>query len=147
MDYHFTTDIYGQAEAKFSMGHEAIGRWLTEELGSNRDKVSTLITVVENIMAGKLRRHQQQGFEFLLSIDYADVNISRANDCANDTGLGHIGEHGLADDDFDTHNGLESHDGDALDDGQHSYDAEHQASCGLEDFYRALTSWQEFLAK
>ena len=42
MDYEFSFDDDGKPNAVLSMGHEVLGRWLTEELGQNSSKMVDL---------------------------------------------------------------------------------------------------------
>ena len=39
MDYEFRRDPFGGYRARFSMGHEAIGQWLIDEVGKDEEKL------------------------------------------------------------------------------------------------------------
>jgi len=41
MDYEFRRDPFGGYRARFSMGHEAIGQWLIDEVGKDEEKLTS----------------------------------------------------------------------------------------------------------
>ncbi len=116
-----------QPEAKFSMGHEAVGRWLTEELGKNRDSIEALLQTITKIEKNEIRKKSIEGKEFILRIDRDEVEIvALALD-------GDIGS------DFDTQ--------DDIPEDTNLYNEEMRAECGLPDFKHAVESWQAFICR
>lgn len=117
MDYEFRHDIAGQVSAVFSMGHEAIGHWLNEEVKGDL----ALLTRIEQAavaLKGSERQWQLAGHEYSLWLDSEEVMV-RANQLA-----------------------LE---GDELEEGMHYYDEESLSLCGLEDFLLVLERYRRFI--
>lgn len=121
MDYEFNIDNQGQAVASFSMGHEAIGRWLTDELGSNNAKIEELLDIVEKHEQKHLSKKDLRGKDFRLRINQDVVEV-----------IAHS---------F----GLEADE--PLPEDTNIYDEAASAECGLMDFKQALLSWQEFVSE
>lgn len=122
MDYEFKQDIYGNPLAKFSMGHEALGRWFSDELQNQAD-ISKLLVLIEKVESKESFQHNIQGTEFELSISGIGIEVTALFD-----------ESSLDDADI------------LLEDaGQ--YDDESYSQCGLQDFKEALLSWKEFVEK
>ena len=119
MDYDFTHDIYGAFRAEFSMGHEALGYWLTYELRSRQAVISELLTIISELQNRQRMDYLMEGSEYnlLLSRDEAVVRA-----------------HAL-DSDFEE---------EQPDDNLVFYDQESTASCGLDDFIEILEGWQQF---
>lgn len=117
MDYELHRDLYGRHQAKFSMGHEALGLWLSEELGSDRQRLDTLLEKVGQLQQRGGGEYRQAGREFNLTIGPDGVEVRAAR---------------LDDRDEELSEGL-SH-----------YDQESEASCGLDDFRQLLEAWREF---
>lgn len=119
MDYQFKKDLYGQPIAKFSMGHEAIGRWLSDELSNNQPIIQKLIDLISQIENGRVGFREINGAEFQLSISLSGVEVGPLES-------EHIEDNSLLQD----HN---------------LYEGESIAECGLFDFKEVLLSWQEFV--
>ncbi|AIJ08874.1 MULTISPECIES: YacL family protein [Edwardsiella] len=117
MDYEFRHDIGGQVIALFSMGHEAVGHWLNEEVKGDLALLSR-IEQEAAALKGSERQWQLEGHEYTLWLDSEEVMV-RANQLA-----------------------LE---GDALDDGMRYYDEESLSLCGLEDFLQVLARYRSFI--
>jgi uncharacterized protein YacL (UPF0231 family) len=119
MDYEFRRDMYGRYKAEFSMGHEALGLWLTEELAGNSGLIQNLIEKIVQLQTQKAWDHVQQGHEFTLSMnrDGIEVRSSQLDDM-----------------------------GDVAPEELNHYDQESEACCGLDDFKRLLEEWQRFTA-
>ncbi len=117
MDYEFRRNLYGRYQAEFSMGHEALGLWLSEELGTDPLLISSLLKKVEQLQNQQCWQHQQPGREFTLTMNQDGIEVRAA----------------LLDDLAD----------EAPDELNH-YDQESQACCGLDDFRQLLESWREF---
>ena len=122
MDYEFRSHAFdGSLQALFSMEHEALGRWLTDELGRDKDKLSNLLQVISDLQLSRLHQFQLIGADLTVEMDNEQVLIV-ANVAASD-------------------------DDSSLSDSMNIYDAESRCSCGLEDFQQVLLSWQAFLAE
>jgi uncharacterized protein YacL (UPF0231 family) len=119
MDYQFKTDLYGQPSAKFSMGHEAIARWLSDELSSNQNAVRKLIDLITEIENGEVGFREFNGTEFQLTINLSGIQVNPL-------------EGSFDQDDF------------LLED-NNIYEGESFAECGLTDFKEVLTAWLEFI--
>ncbi|NOQ80117.1 MAG: hypothetical protein GQ546_12045 [Gammaproteobacteria bacterium] len=131
MDFKFRKNIDGQPTAKFSMEHEAIGRWLTEEISNNKSKIVQILTLIEQFEQGSIAFKEIIGTEFQLSISHIGVEIKALN---------------LEADYMDNFNNNEfsGNDDDRSEDAE-LYDKESYAECGLHDFKIALLSWQEYI--
>ena len=49
MDYEFRRDPFGGYRARFSMGHEAIGQWLIDEVGKDEEKLDELFALCDQL--------------------------------------------------------------------------------------------------
>ncbi len=122
MDYKFTTDLVGRHIAQFTMGHEALGYWLTSELGSNAGRIASVFKAIVRIQNNESWGFELEGQEYALSLS-PDEAVIRAN-------------------------GLDYHNDDAdygLEDDLDFYDSESQAQCGLDDFKELLAAWIQFV--
>ena len=75
MDYELKHDYMGAPSAKFSMGHEALGRWFTEELSNDVnliDKILDSISIIENKGAFE---QTFCGKNFELTIELGQVSV------------------------------------------------------------------------
>ncbi len=121
MEYEFRRNsLDGAVMARFSMEHEVMGRWFGEELGDDKAAIGAVLEAISKIAAGSLREWHRGGREFSLDLDTEQARVY-----ANVLG-------------YDNQ--------DELDEGMALYDAELEASCGLEDFEAALKSWLGFLS-
>ena len=121
MDYDFTHDIYGAFKADFSMGHEALGYWVTYELRSRQNVITELLRVINELQQRQRLDYLMEGSEYNLILNQ-DEAIVRA--------------HAL-DSAFDDN---------TPDDNLELYDQESTASCGLDDFIEIIEGWQKFTA-
>ncbi len=119
MDYDFTFDEYDKPVAEFSMGHEAIGSWFSEELGSNQQRIEELIDIVDQLVHRRIQQRQVEGTEYQLKLNQEEVEVRALS--------------------------LELEIDEELPEDTNLYDDESFAECGLEDFQQALISWQEFI--
>lgn len=120
MDYEFTIDEDLRPLAKFSIGHEAIGRWLSDELASHHDAIADLLDKIREIENKLITQHRVNGREFDLQLNVDEIEVvGRALD-------------------FD----VEPED---IPDNANLYDQEHRAECGLQDFKQVVLSWQIFV--
>lgn len=116
-----------QPEAKFSMGHEAVGRWLTEELKGNRDSIESLLNTISKVENGEISNESIEGKEFILRIDRDEVEIialTLDGDICSDSDI---------QDDIPEDTNL--------------YNEEMRSECGLPDFKYAVESWLVFIAR
>ena len=120
MDYEFNYDILGQPIAQFSMGHEAIGRWFSEELCNNQQRIDELLNIIEQIEQHHIIQRRLIGLEFELHINKDDVEIFAQTL------------------DFDVE--------EELPEDTNLYDDESHSGCGLPDFKQALLSWKKFVS-
>lgn len=117
MEYEFSQDLTGP-EARFSMGHEALGGWLTQEIGERRDKLTSLFKALQDLNEKRVWEFQLDGFEFDLLLTRDDATV-RAHSLSADSEV--------MEEDLDF------------------YDAESIARCGLEDFTALLDDWADFV--
>lgn len=115
MEFEFFRDLNGHHRARFSMGHEVMGQWLTDEISLT--EAAELLAVMEKLAAGDLSEFKKSYAECSLLLTAEEAELSA---------------HALA---FDS---------DDLEDGMAYYDDEHYAGCGLDDLARVLEQWQDF---
>lgn len=119
MDYSFTHSVTGKPIASFETDKQLFALWFTEELGNNREKLSSLLSEIEKLQAKKIHVFQMDGAEFSLYLDNDEVEIYRMA-CR-------------ADESIDLPEGTE------LD------EQSETAGCGLADFKQVLLSWHQFV--
>jgi len=117
MDYDFVTDPLGRPVAHFSMGHEALGHWLTAELGSDSQLIESVLEALGRLRSHQLSDYAREGREYSLQLSPEEAIVQ---------------SHALFQGD------------DELSDDLHYYDAESAASCGLDDFESVLLAWRQF---
>jgi uncharacterized protein YacL (UPF0231 family) len=120
VDYDFTFDEYDKPIAEFSMGHEAIGSWFNDELGTNQQRIEELVDILEQLVSRRIQQRQVDGTEYQLRMNQEDVEVRALS------------------------LGMEVDD-EELPENTNLYDNESYAECGLEDFQQVLISWQEFI--
>jgi len=120
VDYDFTFDEYDKPIAEFSMGHEAIGSWFNDELGTNQQRIEELVDILEQLVNRRIQQRQVDGTEYQLRMNQEDVEVRALS------------------------LGMEVDD-EELPENTNLYDNESYAECGLEDFQQVLISWQEFI--
>ncbi|MBU2862809.1 YacL family protein [Reinekea forsetii] len=116
MDFEFRYNEQGLPVAEFSMGHEAIGRWLSDELGSNLAKINLLLEVIEQIEQAHLAEKTLFGTELTLYLSSDDVEVKSI----------------YGDDEED------------LPEETHLSDSSSTANCGLPDFKQAVEEWLDY---
>ncbi|WP_074013277.1 YacL family protein [Candidatus Sodalis sp. SoCistrobi] len=117
MEYEFLRDVTGQVIVKFSMGHEAIGHWLNDEVKGDLARVADVERQLHSL-SGSLRQWQHIGHEFTLLIDAEEVMV-RANGMSVEC--------------------------DALEEGLSYYDEESLSLCGSDDFLLMLSRYRQFI--
>lgn len=118
MDYEFTNDFAGNQVARCSMGHEALGRWLTAEIGTDARLLEKLLAAIQRLQQRQAWEFQLEGVEYALELTREEA-IVRAHSLFADT--------------------------DGLTEELDYYDAESLAQCGLEDFAAMLRAWCQFI--
>lgn len=122
MEYEFRRNsLTGTYLASFSMDHEVLGQWFSEELGSELAKIQQVLDIIKEIQSGKRDSWRLIGKDFTLDLDEEQARIY-----ANALGF---------EQDYE------------LEEAMSLYDAESEAYCGLEDLEEALLSWYEFVQK
>lgn len=117
MDYELRRDLCGSYQATFSMGHEAFGVWLTEEIGSNQELIDDLITKIDQLQSLQCMQHHHTGGEFILTMNPEGIEVRAAR--------------------------LDDVEDEAPEELNH-YDQESHAGCGLDDFHQLLIAWRDF---
>lgn len=121
MDYDFTHDIYGAYYAEFSMGHEALGYWLTYELRSRQPVIAELLRITTELQQQQRHEYLMEGSEYNLVLNQDEAIVrAHALDAYDDT--------------------------EEPEDNLVYYDQESTACCGLDDFIEILQGWQQFTA-
>jgi len=127
MEYEFVHDaITGEARALFSLEHEVIGPWMEVELGNNINKLTELLTAIDNVEKGHSTEVLITGSEYSVTLNRDDISI-QTNVSMNGS-LNGSGE-GLPEMLTDEHIHL---------------DQNEMAGCGLDDFRALLLSWGKF---
>jgi len=122
MEYEFIHDaITGSAKANFSLEHQVIGPWLEVEVGHDADKLTSILTAMNDVASGKVQEVMLTGHEYSISFSIHDVQV-KANVLLNGEDV--LPEE-LSEDDMD-------------------FDQQAQSSCGTEDFRELLLSWAKF---
>jgi len=117
MDYEFSFDDDGKPNAILSMGHEVLGRWLTEELGQQAEKMTELFAVIDALEREQLIEKNILGRALNLHLQKESVEVTA----------------------------LEREDDEEFPDETNLYESESFAECGLLDFKQLLVDWQEFV--
>ena len=122
MEYEFLHDaITGEAKARFSLEHEVIGPWIEVELGRDSNKLTSLLTAIDQVEKGQKGEVVIAGFEYSVAISKTDVEI-QPNASLN-------GAEPLSE---------------MLTSEHINIDQNEVAACGLDDFRTLLLSWAKF---
>lgn len=125
MEFEFRRDVTGELHARFSMGCEAFGAWLLEEVGQSRSVLSELFQAMAELRGDGRQEYRRSGSEYHVKLTQDEVEVCDARV------------------DFDAPELMsDTADADALD----FYDAEARASCGLDDFEEMLLEWEKFIS-
>ena len=120
MEYQFIKNsLTGDYHIRCSMGHEIVGRWLLDEIGTDRQKLAQLFKFINELKLGTVQEANLEGQEIRVSLTRDDVIVQ-------ENVLLHEQE-------MDEHSEFDF------------YDSESTACCGLEDFEELLNSWVEFI--
>ena len=121
MDHEFVRDIDGRCRARMSMGHEAFGFWLTDELGSDVARCDEILKAIVKLLHGG-DEYKSSGKTFCLYLEEEAATVS-ALELQFETPI-EDNEQGLS-----------------------YYDDELFAACGLEDFELLLRGWRVFICE
>lgn len=122
MDYEFRRNTLDDSfHAELSMGHEALGRWLVDELGTDHDAIDE---VLEN-----LNRVMQQGGEWLRPGKVFHLQLTPEEALVQANSVMESGEEEMPDVDL------------------HAYEEESVSLCGPEDLLLVLEAWQDFIRR
>lgn len=116
MDFEFFRDLNGTCRARFSMGHEAFGQWLTDEV--TPAEAEALLGMIHELEGGRREEFRKVYAEFSLFLGRDEAELAA---------------HTLA---FAN---------DELEEGMAYYDDELFAGCGLDDLARVLEQWRAFI--
>ena len=117
MDYDFSFDQYGQPLAEFSMDHELVGQWFTDEIGQDIDKCNQLIHAIESIEVQAKEEQIFQGRNLVLTLTLDEAIFHGEASMTEDAELTELGLTEL----------------------------EEHAGCGLTDFKTAVLDWAAFI--
>lgn len=120
MDFEFKKNtLDGSYRVVFSSGHEAIGHWLIEEIGTDLDKLDR---IVQQISAQRNINQEWRmiGQDWSLFLEQNEIHISS--------------------------NHLLSIEEEVFNDDLSAYDEESESWCGIEDFEQVLHSWRAFIS-
>ncbi|NVK54276.1 MAG: YacL family protein [Alteromonadaceae bacterium] len=115
MDFEFMTDVTGQPLAKCDIESEALGDWLSHDIGTNKNAINSLLQSIEQLHNNQRTDVDIIGKIYHLSIADDEVELFLNNNQTN---------HSEFEDDYD--------DGPI-------------AGCGLVEFNHLLESWLEFI--
>ncbi|ACQ94155.1 conserved hypothetical protein [Tolumonas auensis DSM 9187] len=121
MDHQFVRNTDGRCRARLSMGHEAFGLWLTDELGADVARCNELLKITARLLHGG-DEYTLPGKDFSLHLDQEAATVS-ARELQFETEI-EDNEAGLS-----------------------YYDDELFAACGLDDFEQLLLAWREFISE
>ncbi|NGN98162.1 hypothetical protein G5S52_11030 [Grimontia sp. S25] len=122
MDYEFRRNTLDDSfHAELSMGHEALGRWLVDELGTDHDAIDE---VLEN-----LKRVMEQGGEWTRSGKVFHLQLTQEEALVQANIVLEDSEEEMPDVDL------------------HTYEEESVSLCGPEDLLLVLEAWQDFIRR
>ena len=123
MDFEFRRNTLDDGVvAFFSMEHQIIGRWFTEELSTDKTKLSEIKSAMTKVERQSLYDWRLVGKESTIEITKEQVTI------------------------FENSLGIDEDVIQELEEGFSLYSAESLAYCGFEDFRNALESFEAFLS-
>lgn len=121
MDYDFKKNtLDGSYHAVFSMGHEVLGRWLSEEIEKDCDKIDEIVAHIDQLK-NTTAEWRLVGDELTLSLQDNEALVQA--------------------------NYLFSEDDTELEEDMNFYDEENISVCGFEDLEQVLLAWQAFVKR
>ncbi|WP_434341322.1 YacL family protein [Motilimonas cestriensis] len=119
MEFEFKRDmLHNTIKSHFSMGHEALGVWLEQEINMDLACIFRLLNQIQLLQTQGVEQFELLGAEFSLFLNQEEAKVV-ANILLSDN--------------------------DELPDDMSFYDEESLALCGLEDFEQVLISYQRFI--
>ncbi|SHO55309.1 YacL family protein [Vibrio quintilis] len=121
MDYEFKKNsLDGVYYCQCSMGHEIVGRWLQEEIGSEKAQITRVLQFIRHAKQHHAREHCFTGREISVTICEDEVVIQENTLlCADDDATQYEEELSF-------------------------YESESSGCCGIEDFERLILQWADF---
>lgn len=122
MDYEFRRNTFDNTfHVEFSMGHEAIGRWLLDEVGTCHQEIDNVLLNIKKIIEnGAEWRRDGRVFHFQVTQQEAVIEANVLSEEIDDD---------MPEKDF------------------HVYDEESHSRCGPEDLLLVLEAWQDFIRR
>lgn len=122
MEYEFIHDVTtGKAIAQFSFEHQAIGPWLEIEIGQSTEKLTEVLSAIDDIESGSANEILITGHEYSLIVNSQDVHVKANASFEKDEKM------------------IEQLEEESL-----SLDSQGTASCGVVDFRALILSWAKF---
>ena len=119
MDYEFIREPDGRLKAYLSMGHEAVGHWLNDEMGSQLSLMQEVLADIDALQRGEQETISRHGTVYSLHLSDEEAEVAA--------------------------NVVQFEFADELEPDMAYYDDEQMAGCGLEDFQRLLLAWHDFV--
>lgn len=122
MDYEFRRNTLDDSfHAELSMGHEALGRWLVDELGTHHDAIDEVLENLKLVM--------EQGGEWTRSGKVFHLQLTQEEALVQANIVLEDSEEEMPDVDL------------------HTYEEESVSLCGPEDLLLVLEAWQDFIRR
>ncbi|MEZ9522753.1 YacL family protein [Enterovibrio norvegicus] len=122
MDYEFRRNTLDDSfHAELSMGHEALGRWLVDELGTDHAEIENVLKNLQDVM--------QQGGEWNRSGKVFHLQLTQEEALVQANALLEGTDEEMPEQDF------------------HAYEEESVSLCGPEDLMTLLEAWQDFIRR
>lgn len=119
MDYEFIAEPDGSLKAYLSMGHEALGHWLNDELGEDLDAGARVLALLSQSEANPDTVASLPGKIYNLTIADGEVEVMA--------------------------NVVQFEFPDELEPDMSYYDDEQMSGCGVQDFMMLLRNWLAFV--
>lgn len=120
MDYRFDINERNQPQALMSMGHEALGDWLSHDIGNDPAQCQQLLQWVSELEQRQRTTVNWQTAHYDLHMDRDEVSLT-------------------------SRHGYDETDQVLEDSHLHVYDDESEAGCGLDDFRELIQAWLTFI--
>ncbi|MEZ8027332.1 hypothetical protein A1OW_03540 [Enterovibrio norvegicus] len=122
MDYEFRRNTLDDSfHAELSMGHEALGRWLVDELGTDHAEIDNVLRNLQDVM--------QQGGEWNRPGKVFHLQLTQEEALVQANALLEGTDEEMPEQDF------------------HAYEEESVSLCGPEDLMVLLEAWQDFIRR
>ncbi|MCC4799602.1 hypothetical protein BCT30_23180 [Enterovibrio norvegicus] len=122
MDYEFRRNTLDDSfHAELSMGHEALGRWLVDELGTDHSEIDNVLRNLQDVM--------QQGGEWNRPGKVFHLQLTQEEALVQANALLEGTDEEMPEQDF------------------HAYEEESVSLCGPEDLMVLLEAWQDFIRR